>query len=792
MDSTGARSRWEFIPTVLLLAVGLLFFRDVLLGGQAFFSRDIAPFFYPMKDFLARSVRAGELPLWNPWLLNGEPFFATLQPGVLYPGNLLLYVLPMPFAFGLTLILHYPLAGIGMYCLLRVWGYGRAASLLGGFGWMLGGYFVSIGNFPNNLGTVAWAPWLIVAWSLVVERRSLRRVLAFALLCAVAFLGGEPQMLAIVLVLALLHTLAGAERTDGDAGPMAQFGLYAGAGALALGLVAVQLLPFVELVGESVRSLTTEIEFSAGRSLEPASLTQLLVPPVLDAGLYGFTTRRLPTMSTPWLLSLYAGVPILIFAAAGVASARSRRWAMFWLIAAALGVALALGVHSPVYRALYDWVPLLRPFRYPEKFFFLTALALPVLAAGGVDSWLEDRVPVRRVLVPTAVVVASLAAAWTWLRVDASLFPRLCDGVLSGALMCGDPVAAQRDYLQPIVISLTMAALTGLTVIVRRLGHISTKLAAALVVALVVVDLAVANHAVNPSVDSEIFTEPAWTVGVVRDLQPDPQAWRFRGSSVAAAMGSMVSVMGAWELSNMYLDFQTLGPNLGQLYGVMTQDGLQGVELESVSMSVEAVLGGHARNDPIHALRAMNVRYYSDPTAAADSLGLNVVATHPELPIRIFEIDDPLPRAYVVSEFEIAESAREALRGATSGGFPLAERVFLEERPGAALSPGALAVVVDGRYGTDEVRIRTAGSGPALLVLTDRYYPGWKAAVNGAETQIYRANGIFRAVVVPSGAAEVVFRFDPLSVRIGAWISALTLLTVIGLLLVAAGRRWRG
>jgi len=790
MHSTDMRPRTELIPIVLFVAVGLVFFHNVLIGGEAFFSRDIAPFFYPMKDFLARSVKAGDFPLWNPWLLNGEPFFATLQPGALYPGNVLLYFLPMPYAFGLTLILHYPLAGVGMYCLLRAWGYGRYASLLGGFGFMLGGYYVSIGNFPNNLGTVAWAPWLLLAWYRTVERKSLQRALAFALVCAAAFLGGEPQMLAIVLTLAILHTLIGVERSNHDAGALAQVGLYAGAGALALGLVAVQLLPFIELVGESVRSLDTGIDYSAGRSMEPVSVSQLLVPPVLDAGIYGFTTRRLPTTSTPWLLSLYSGVLVLAFAVAGVLSAKTRRWAAFWLVAAVIGVVLSLGVHTPVYRLIHAWVPLLRPFRYPEKFFMLTALALPVLAARGVDSWLEEGTPARRVLVPVAVVVALLAGSWTWLRLDPGLFARSCHGALSGALLCGEADAAQRDYLQPIGISLVLVSLGGMTAGAYRFSRISAALAGSIIVALSVVDLAVANRAVNPSVESEIYTEPAWTAGVVRELLPDAQAWRFRGSSVAAAMGSMVSVIGAWELSSMYVDFQTLGPNLGQLYGVLTQDGLQGVELESVWMNIDAILGRQESGDPVHALRAMNVRYYSDPTPAADSLGLDIVATHPELPIRIFEVDHPLPRAYTVSGFTIAANAREALREVVSDGFPLAERAVLEQNPETALSPSATTEVTDAEYETDEVRVRTAGSGPALLVLTDRFYPGWKATVNEIETPILRANGVFRAVVVPSGVAEVVFRFDPLSVKIGAWVSAVSMLIAMALLLVAAGRHW--
>ena len=101
-----------------------------------------------MKHVLVESVRSGRIPFWNPGIAGGEPFFASLQPGVLYPGSLLLYVLPLSVSFDWLVALHYPLAGMGLYLLLTRWGRSPAASWVGAAAFMLGGYLVSIGNFP--------------------------------------------------------------------------------------------------------------------------------------------------------------------------------------------------------------------------------------------------------------------------------------------------------------------------------------------------------------------------------------------------------------------------------------------------------------------------------------------------------------------------------------------------------------------------------------------------------------------------------------------------------------------
>lgn len=781
-----------------LLGSCVLLFPGVLFGGEAFFSRDIAPFFYPMKAFLAESVRGGDLPLWNPWVLNGEPFFATLQPGALYPGSLLLYLLPLPFAFSLLLVLHFPLAGLGVWVLLRRWGHGALPSLVGALGFTLGGYFVSLGNFPNNLQTVAWLPWVAVAWDRWLAGGGRREAVVFAAACAVAFLGGEPQMLAIGLLLVLLHGLVDVEVRRVP--PFRQLAVWAGAGVLAMGLAAVQLLPFVEYVGESVRTLEIGLEYAARRSLEPAALLHLLVPPALNAGVHGFTTRYLSTAGVPWLLSVYPGVLVLLLGAVGVSAPPSRRWLLFWSATGATGLILALGPHTPLYPALFRWVPLVRPFRYPEKFFFLTAFALVVLAARGMEVWRAGRGD-RYMLVAGLPVLALLAAVTGTLLGGAGPVRAACAGPLQGALLCADPPATATLYLPRASGAMALVAAVLLLAVLAARGRIGRSTAAGSAALLLAFDLALAARAVNPSVDASVYETRPWTSRVMSERGGDPQGYRFRGSSLSAAMGSIVTVRGAWELSNMYLDFQTLGPNVGMLFGHLAQDGLQGVELASVALTQEAVLHGWTP-EPVRLLRMAAVRYYADATRYADTLrGLRLVATAPDLPIRLFEIPDPLPRAYLVTEWERAPSQAAALARALHPELPLHLRVVLEEEPPLALPAEGPAAgtelpppghVVGERYEADVLALRARAERPALLVLTDRYYPGWEVEVDGAPARVLRANGIFRAVAVPAGESRVTFRFQPGSLRVGAWISAAALLVAGGVLLRPAGRRGAG
>jgi hypothetical protein len=760
----------------LLAAAALVFFWPVLFSGRTLFGRDITPFFYPMKHVLAESVRAGRIPWWNPGVVNGEPFFASLQPGVFYPGSLLLYLLPLSISFDWVIALHYPFAAAGMYLLLLRWNRTPPAAWLGAAAFMLGGYLVSLGNFPNNLQTVAWIPWLFWSWDRILVRPTARRIAVFAAICSAAFLGGEPQMLAVGLAWSFVH---GSLRIEGrPTGIARQTGVFVLAGGIAVAVVAVQLIPFAEYILNSVRTLPTDIGYAASRSLEPTGLVHLAWPPVLSAGVHGYTTRFVFAVTTPWVLSPYLGAVAGGLALIGLRSGgRGRSW--FWGLSSVTGILIALGAISPVYRFFFEVLPVLRPFRYPEKFLLLPAMATAVLASGGADRLAAgDKRKAGVVVFACLTILYGIAVALLhWVP---GVVESTCLSLPASLPLCDEPGLSASLYAsQGLRLVLLLALATAVAAVGGR-GRLRSEAVIGLLAMLVVADLVAANARVNPSVESEVYEKPSWPAVVLDSVGADRQEFRFRGSPQDAAMGSMVRVRGAYELSNLYLDFQTMGPNTAQLYGWLSQDGLQGVELLSVALTNDAAIHGWS-DEPVDFLRAMNVRWYADPTAAADTIaGLQVVARHPDLPLRLFAVPDPLPRAYLVNEYELAEGPADALARSLRTGFPLGDRVVLEEPPSLALTTGT-GRILSAEFGQNQVRFRTSTSGPMLLVLNDRHYPGWKAWVDGLETPVLRAGGVFRAVSVPSGEREVELRFRPTALGPSIAFSVVGLLALLGL-----------
>jgi hypothetical protein len=148
----------------------------------------------------------------------------------------------------------------------------------------------------------------------------------------------------------------------------------------------------------------------------------------------------------------------------------------------------------------------------------------------------------------------------------------------------------------------------------------------------------------------------------------------------------------------------------------------------------------------------------------------------------VYENKFALPRTYLVNSYAITHDEEESLRAIRDNISELSHSVILEN--GAPSFPSTEAPARSGRarigrYGVNEVELLVEADAPSLVVLTDSYYPGWKAFVDGVGTPIWRANSLFRAVETPAGTHTVLFKYQPASLRWGAAISVGTLLLVL-------------
>jgi len=746
---------------------------------------------YPLRSVLAGWLRGDPLPLWSHSLACGYPLLAEPHSAFFYPPNWLLYrLLPHPRAYNLSLPLHMVLMALGSYLLARRLGISLPGSLLAALAFSLSTFNLNLLTNFVQLQVVAWIPWSFLALEAVLGGGDGRAMAGLALTTAMSWLAGFPQY-AVYLALALMSY--GLVRCYGRKDPTAALKAFLGL-ALGMGLAAVQLLPTLELVGQSTRAGALGLEEAAGStySLMPYALITLLFPRLGGA----YTTHPVATLDTPF----YVGMVTLALALLTLVRWRSEKMpdhAPAWALLATLALLFAIGRFSPLYW-LASRLPLLNSLRVPSRALAFSALSLALLGGMGLD--LVARQP-RGAMRPFLALFVPAAIAVLGGGLVVTLFPQLiarAGYAYVDRFVYGRPphpfplehyyaridafVAALRHHLSPANSAVWAPLLLGVaTLLVLRLRPGRKATVAAL--ALLLLDLlplarisaarlvdeaqALAQGARTAAMLAReetawrIYSFPAWEH--LADLKPEPA----RHLAVGAAL---------------------VYPNTSLLWGLDSSQSYLGLPLRrnrrllDFLESFERPLSDEERGARLAGrtvlLGAMNVGYVLSPIPL-ESPHLEPIAGPPETPVHIYRNAHLLPRAFLVPRARVAADAEEALALVTSPDFRPAEYVVLEEEPSEKatgfVSPRAHLEI---RSPTRMV-VETAGGG--WLLIGESFYPGWKALVDGHEQRLYRANYVFKALPLGEGRHRVELIYEPLTFRLGGAISLVTAMALTGL-----------
>ncbi len=347
-----------------LLLLGLLPFLPVLLSGSIFLSSDQAGAIGWQWYF--DSLRAFEIPRWNPYILGGMPTFdASFGDGSYLPFILLGLTLPIQWVVPVYFILHTLLAGFGAYFLARRhFLLSPKFALVLGVAYMLNTNMISLIH-AGHTGKFAVIAWLPLALYFLLQCKPLG---LFAVLLAM-LTTLHLQMVYFVLAGFFLYWLFRIHRY-----PAWRFWLPV---CLALAVASPLIRPpIVYNEKYSVRGTEAKqsYEHAASWSLHPRELLQIVSPEAVGIG----QDYKGPN---PFKInSEYQGLTILILALIGLIRYRSRGY-LFWSALAGLALLFALGAHTPVHRLAYDLVPGIKNFRAPSMVMFWFVAALWLMAA---------------------------------------------------------------------------------------------------------------------------------------------------------------------------------------------------------------------------------------------------------------------------------------------------------------------------------------------------------------------------------------------------------------------------
>ncbi|MBI3740943.1 MAG: YfhO family protein, partial [Chloroflexi bacterium] len=745
--------------------------------------------------------------LWNPYLFAGMPFVCDIQSGIFYPLNLLAFFLSDPFTLRdmeYLSVLHFAIAGIGMYAFLR-WGewklestsnlqpltsniqsltsnfnLSRLACLAGAMAFEFSDLFITHFGNLNLIAASAWMPIILLFYRRAVLDQRAGFAILSGIFLALAFLAGHAQaFLFSVIALGLMAayhiadgrwqiaelSLRGAaqknqhreqdklpsifEKANERAkatkqSPLSVLGIASSlrsapllamtfailTALVAFGLAAPILFPVAEF-----SQLTTRAAYSYAQaaefSLPPAQLIGLFVP--------GFFGRGPQNAWGPWqrVEVGYIGILPILLALLAIILRRDAPTRFFGIVAL-IGLALALGGYSILHGWLYQFVPGFGQLRAPARFIFLFDFALAALAALGFDFLLHA--------LPRAseIIFKRVARSLPWIF----LLVALAAGATAYAILIlgqgQDAILFQRiaNAANALAFFILLFGLSVPLIVARATRFFRARVWSIAALALIFFDLFSLGANVDSGADDPMraYAHP----DAIAFLKSDGNF--FRVDPIGTGVENL------WQ------------PDTSILYNFFDVGGDNPLVLADFDRYWQS-LG--SRSSALYDL--LNVKYLIGRKNISLDRAKFRVAYDGDPALNVYENTRVLPRAFIVNEARVVANRAEAWDAIHAADFDPSRVVILEgmtvDRRPSTVGDGAKVKIVG--YGPNEIMLETNSARAGYLVLSEIYFPGWRAWIDDREVAVSRANYLFRAIELPAGAQRVRFLYDPLSYKVG-------------------------
>ena len=792
--------RWDLHCVNLLTGIYLAFFWRTVFGiaYQPSGGGDLANLLFPIYRFAAHTLAEGRLPLWNPHLYGGAPWIGDIQAGFLYPPYLVLFFLDPSFDYRWMQLLgvgHLWWAALGVFVLVRVLGHSRPAALLAGTAFGLCDIlFIHLGNL-NMIAVLSWCGWILAACHMALTRRSLGWAGAAGVLFAIGNYAGHAQSSfylgsAIVLYTAGVlgvqywESLAAGSFMKASRQLLSYLHYPITVIVLAACCSAPIVLPALELLPYTHRDDFT-YEQTVRFSLPPLVASVGLFTPSFfgrGPGRYWFSTDR---VETP-----YVGLVTLLLAVGALLlpMAAKRRRLFPWLTLALFGFVVALGGNTPVHGWLTEILPVYDSLRAPARAIVLWSLAVAVLAAMGLDALLEgDDRGEEGIRQPDAGLYFSFLRIGL-AAVPLTLVPLLL--VTTRVLQEGAGAFKRVNYAGQAVLQATLVWLAGwLLMSLYRGKRLPGRVLAGLLFIVLLLELTVAGAKIDIG---KRFPAGGFEHPEIMAYIQERAAERLledRGESAVdlSLAHYLFRIDGRTNISGLFQ------PNIGAMTGLQSVWGMYNpLTLKHWEGLWENNPG---RDTRIYDMYNVYFVIANDKSPMPDQYELSFDAPGQ---LTVHEHPDPFPRAWLVGGAQIVTDEEAVLGALLEPTFEPAETVVLvqddaqflaEESPPSRIGTDVSIL----SYSENEIVLAAKAERTGYLVLSEVWYPGWRATVNGEAAPILRANYTLRALPVPAGELTVRLWYAPESWRRGLLLFAAGILLLAGLCLwqVVGGRAAR-
>jgi hypothetical protein len=785
----------EYLLTiVLLLATLVLAFYPVLFNGRTMLPSDLIdtmtlPFsqyfgpqhaynslitdgylqFYPLKYFTQQAYQHGCFAFWNPYILNGYPQYLE----GMWTYNFVLF-LPFDIAFRLLVLLPLLVAGMGFYALMRDYNVRTGVARIFATAYMLNALFISnlLAHFIP--ASFSFAPFVLLFLH-KYDREPKFKYLAFSsIVLALGFLSGNIQTAAFLVFLTVCYWISlwflHSPRSLGELTRPLIFTL-----GFAIGLSAIMLLPMLELFHETANGgafFSTSLlrSYNILQRLESIALAVTFFIPQLAGSIRGVTLDQAIGIYSQDFEGAIGFLPLLLALWASVTLWKRRQEIQPFVILMIAG--LALPIATPLFHFIY------------HRFLIVFILGASGAGALGLETILSSNtksISLRKWMKGFAyglLGVVAILSAFSILRVvdlsfidnvaSTHLLPRLQTTVFAegNAAWVRERFSETLDYwrlTRPELLAGIFSAILALAIF-RWKDRFSSRSLQISIWIITTAQLILFVRLWVPMLDQTKYP-----------LYPETRETQLLKSSA--------------ESSRIYF-YREIDPkkqfafmnNENVVYGIPEATGYASMTPRCLYIYT-AIL--HWRDSGLVSPKFLG-KFNIGTLARVKQLPFDSLICVDSGALWIYKNPWLGPRAYIAHHAEVLPDDTAILRrmALDTAIWPVVYSTPEEKAKNLNISSVFSDTVVITHASENKVEMIARSHDSSYLVLTDTYYPGWEAKIDGVEIPILRCNYAMRAVALPPGVHKVTFTFQPRSFRIGAWVSSLSLFLLFALCII--------
>ena len=768
---------------VFLYAVTVILFRAIIFNNASFEAGgDTAAALSYAHAGIELQKSEGSDVLWMPYFFSGMPTFgnvAFVPRNVNYIQTYAQEIVNLLYLNGrwTWYIVYFLVGGISMFFLVRRQQMSRAAALLAALTFMLSPFAMGLPTegHGSKLMAVSYLPLVFLLTQMLFEKRS---ALSFGLLTAALgtlLLTNHMQIVYyefIILGLYLLFTIVTDVRTD-RAGVVTKTGLLVAALLIAFAISSYIYLSVYEYAQFSMRGGGTAgstgglaYDYATNWSFSIWEAIVFLIP-----GFYGIGGAQNPYYwghVEPWNNSnFYVGlIPIILTVFA--LRYRRTRLAIFMSVVTIVVLLISLGRNLPyIYEAMFAVLPFFNKFRAPLMILHMLPFTLGILGAIGLDAVISiagDDKEASRLIKPLMIIAGTAAGLWL-----ISLFLKdQLQQSLSAMMFLRDGEAAQLQQQYGARASSAVTQIKAIRFDIFWKDY--TKF----------LFLTAASVGVIALFFRKKFGEFAFTTLVVgialadlwiidaKHIEPHPANAAEQTFQMDPTIRYLKEQPGLFRV--FPLGQSLFSDNTFAYFGLQSLGGYSPAKLKIYQTMIDSCLyHGPDPSFPLNmaVVNMLNTRYIIAQGRLPEEKFTPVNIDQQKREIT-YSNPGALPRAFFVRDVVIAHDDHDVFSAMNSASFdPSKTAVLYKDLPQSiAQSDSPRADLTE--FAARRIAFKSHSGGAGLLVLSEIYYPaGWKAFIDGTETEIFRTNYILRSVLVPAGDHEVVFSFDPPLYAIG-------------------------